>query len=166
MQPHQAVSWQEAVVLAYLGKADVLEHYDVHVSSPSTSIRLPAVVRLKKPIARTKKDVKFSRANIYARDDLRCQYCGERKHARALTYDHVFPFSRGGKTEWTNIVSACGPCNRRKANRTPEEAGMRLLKRPIAPRTLPLASIFALPKTIPSAWAPYLGERGAMSAMA
>jgi 5-methylcytosine-specific restriction endonuclease McrA len=161
MQPHQAVTWQEAVVLSYLGKAEVLEHYDAHVSSPSMTIRLPAVLRLKKPVSRHKKDVKFSRANLYARDDHRCQYCGEKKSPRVLTYDHVLPFSRGGKTEWTNIVTACGTCNRRKANRTPEEAGMHLIKRPIKPKALPLVTLFAMPRAIPSVWEPYLGATSA-----
>lgn len=156
MQPHQSVSWQEAVTLAFLDKAEVLEEYDASVSSPSMTVQIPAVLRLKKHVSRTKKDIKFSRINVYQRDDFRCQFCGEKKPQRALTYDHVVPFSRGGKTEWTNIVTACGPCNRRKGNRTPDEAGMHLMKRPVKPKVLPLVTAFVLPKTIPPQWLPYL----------
>ena len=163
MQPHQSVVWQEAVTLVFLGKAEALEHHDAVVSSPSVTIRLPAVARLKKTVSRMKKDVKFSRLNVYARDGFRCQFCGEKKAQRLLTYDHVLPFSRGGKTEWTNIVTACGSCNRRKANRTPEEANMRLLQRPVRPKALPLVSAFALPNVVPAEWLPYLQHDAAHS---
>jgi 5-methylcytosine-specific restriction endonuclease McrA len=156
MQPHMTASWQESVTLVYLDKAEALEQYDATVSSPSMTIQIPAVVRLKKRVARMKKDVKFSRANVYQRDEHRCQFCGEKKSTRQLTYDHVKPFSRGGKTDWTNIVTACGDCNRRKANRTPEEAGMRLLKQPVKPRALTLSGVFALPRSVPAQWLPYL----------
>ena len=156
MQPHQTISWEEAITLVYLDKAEALEHYDATVSSPSMTLHIPAVIRLKKKVALRKKDVKFSRANVYERDGYRCQFCGEKKSARQLTYDHVVPYSRGGKTEWTNIVTACGTCNRRKANRTPEEAGMRLLKKPIVPKALPLSGVFALPRIVPPSWLPYL----------
>jgi 5-methylcytosine-specific restriction endonuclease McrA len=158
MQPHQSIEWQEAVTLVFLGKVEALEHYDAVVSSPSVTVHIPAVARLKKHVSRTKRDVKFSRMNVYTRDGFRCQFCGEKKAQRLLTYDHVVPFSRGGKTEWTNIVTACGGCNRRKANRTPEEAGMRLLKRPVRPKALPLAGVFALPSVVPVQWLPYLEE--------
>lgn len=156
MQPHQSIIWQEAVTLVYLDKAEVLEEYEATVSSPSMTVSIPAVLRLKKRVARTKKDVKFSRANLYQRDEHRCQYCGDKKSTRQLTYDHVKPFSRGGKTDWLNIVTACGECNRKKANRTPEEAGMHLLNKPTKPRMLTLSGIFALPSVVPPQWLPYL----------
>ena len=72
-----------------------------------------------------------SRKNIYVRDGHRCQYCGSRFESVALTLDHIVPRSRGGRSEWGNLVAACSKCNHRKADRTPEEAGMRLLRRPL-----------------------------------
>lgn len=157
MAPHQSIDWQEAVTLVFLGKAELLEHYDATVSSPSVTLHIPAVLRLKKAIARMKKDVKFSRASVYQRDGHRCQYCGEKKATRALTYDHVVPFSRGGPTTWNNIVTSCAACNLRKRNRTPEEAGMKLLSHPVRPNALPLVGLFALPSEVPEQWLPYLG---------
>lgn len=156
MAPHQSIDWQMAVTLVFLGKAEVLEEYEATVSSPSVTIQLPAVVRLKKHVSRMKKDVKFSRSNIYERDGYRCSYCGERKPTSQLNYDHVVPRSRGGKTVWENIVTSCIRCNLRKDNKTPEEAGMHLRRKPVRPRTLPLASVFALPKEVPEQWMPYL----------
>jgi len=164
MQPHQSVVWQEAVTLVFLGKAEALEHHDAVVSSPSITIQLPAVARLKKTVSRMKKDVKFSRLNVYARDGFRCQFCGEKKAQRLLTYDHVLPFSRGGKTEWTNIVTACQDCNLRKGARTPEQAGMRLLSRPVQPRWVPAVTITVSSRSVPEAWRDYLYWTGELSA--
>jgi 5-methylcytosine-specific restriction endonuclease McrA len=158
MQPHQIVAWPEAICALYLGKAEVLEEYAEKIRGPSISMNIPAVMRLKKPVTRVKRDVKFSRLNVYTRDDFRCQFCGAKRPARELTYDHVLPFSRGGKTDWENIVTACGRCNRKKGNRTPEEAGMQLLKRPARPKSLPLVRCFALPRVVPAQWQPYLGD--------
>src|ERR1700686_1046450 len=137
MHPHRVTEWHESISLALSRKADVLEEYDEVVRSPSITVQIPAVLRLKKNLARPKTDEKFSRSNVYTRDQWTCQYCGEKKTPRQLTYDHVLPFSKGGKTDWHIIVSACGRCNRRKANKTPEKAGMRLLKHPVKPRSLP-----------------------------
>lgn len=156
MAPHELIVWQDAVTRVFLGKAEVLEEYEVAVSSPSVTIQLPAVLRLKKLITRTKRDVKFSRANLYQRDQYRCQYCSTKKAASHLNYDHVLPRSRGGKTVWENIVTSCIKCNLRKDNRTPEEAGMHLLKRPTKPASLPLTSVIALPREVPEQWLPYL----------
>ena len=156
MQPHQTASWEEAVTLVYLRKAEALEHYDATVSSPSITLRIPAVVRLKTMLVRFKSDVKFSRINVYTRDGFRCQYCGRKRPMKGLNYDHVLPRAKGGKTNWENIVSSCLECNERKDCRTPEEAGMRLLKRPIRPKSLPVASVFVLPRELPDVWKPYL----------
>ncbi len=136
----------------------MLEHYDAFVSSPSVRLQVPAVVRLRKMIARVKADVKFSRINVYTRDGFRCQYCGLKRTTKHLNYDHVLPRSQGGKTVWDNIVTSCISCNLRKDCRTPEQAGMRLLKRPTKPKTLPLSGTFVLPKDVPGPWMPYLGQ--------
>ena len=89
-----------------------------------------------------KRGVKFSRNNVFARDDFRCQYCGARKSARELNYDHVVPRVQGGKTVWENIVASCYDCNGMKRGRTPEQAGMKLLRAPVKPRSLPMTTLF------------------------
>jgi len=137
--PHKIVPWEAAVTLVYLGKAEVVVSYDEEIRSPSTAIKLPAVLRLKKKTATTKRGVKFSRINVYLRDDFTCQYCSVKQPVRGLTYDHVIPRAQGGRTEWENIVTACYPCNSAKGNRTPDQAGMFPRRDPIKPASLPLA---------------------------
>ena len=81
--------------------------------------------------------VRFSRENVYLRDQGRCQYCAESVTRSVATYDHVLPRAQGGRTIWENIVTACGACNAKKGPRTPLEAGMPLRKPPYRPRELP-----------------------------
>ena len=166
MSPHSATDWKEAIVLTYTKKATVLEEYEATVSSPSMTLQIPAVVLLRKHLSRLKHEVKFSRSNVYQRDGYRCQFCGDEFAARDLTYDHVIPRSRGGRTTWENIATSCKPCNSRKDDRTPHEAGMRLLSQPVKPKSLPLsATIFVLPKHVPKLWLPYLEGHRTMRAV-
>ena len=160
MAPHKIISWERAVVLVVLGKVEVLEEYDEEIRSRNLALRTPAVVRLKKGGAATKHVVRFSRINVYTRDGFRCQYCGERKPMRDLNYDHVIPRVRGGRTVWENIVTSCYDCNEKKAHRTPDEAGMRLLRKPFKPKTLPLSYLQIDRRTIPEAWEPYCARHG------
>jgi len=156
-QPHSIAAWHESVTAVLTRKATVLEEYDSEIRSPSLTLRTPAVIVLRKQLSRVKHDVKFSRRNVYARDGHECQFCGCAFEARELTYDHVLPRCRGGRTTWENIVTSCKKCNERKSNRTPQEAGMRLLSHPVRPKSLPLsATVFVLPKHVPEVWAPYL----------
>ena len=94
--------------------------------------------------------------NIYARDNYRCQYCGAKCTIDELTYDHVVPRSAGGKTTWENIVSACYTCNRRKANRTPAQAGMALRSTPARPTWMPSVQIRVSARSVPDAWRDYV----------
>jgi 5-methylcytosine-specific restriction endonuclease McrA len=155
MAPHRVITWQRAVVLLYLGKVEVLEEYDDHIVAPSITLRTPAVVRLTQGSVSTKHKVRFSRVNVFTRDGFRCQYCGDRKAMDSLNYDHVVPRVRGGKTVWENIVTSCYACNDRKGSRTPEEAGMNLLRKPFKPASLPLAPIVRPGKEVPSSWRNY-----------
>lgn len=159
MAVHQTVSWQDAICLVYQDKAAVLEEYEATVSSPSVTLRVPAVVRLKRTIARVKTAPKFSRVSIYTRDGYRCQYCGLKKTVKQLNYDHVVPRSQGGLTVWENIVTSCIKCNLHKDCRTPDQAGMRLLKRPIRPKSLPMTGTFLVPASPPELWVPYLDKQ-------
>ena len=163
MAPHRVITWQRAIVLFYLGKVEVLEEYDECIVAPSITLRTPAVVRLTKGCVSKKNKVRFSRANVFTRDGFRCQYCGERKRMDALNYDHVVPRVRGGKTVWENIVTSCYACNDRKGSRSPDEAGMRLLRKPFKPTFLPLVPVVPSGKDVPSSWAHYVGDppRGA-----
>ena len=106
-EPLKIINWKRAVSLFLLGKVEVLEEYSREIHSVSFAIKLPSVVRLLKMVKRPNSPVKFSRQNIYARDKYRCQYCGMRFPSEEFTYDHIIPKSRGGKTEWTNIVTCC-----------------------------------------------------------
>src|ERR1700733_9138337 len=138
MMPHKVISWQTAVTMSFLGKVEVVAEYDEQIRSPTLAIRAPAVVRLKRPMGGMKRGVKFSRINVFTRDEFRCQYCGERKGPHELNYDHVVPRVQGGQTVWENIVTSCYDCNAMKRGRTPDQAGMKLLRRPVKPKWLPI----------------------------
>lgn len=155
-EPIKIISWQRAMTLLTLDKVDVVETYDANVRATSVIVQVPAVVRLRKTFRRHAKLVKFSRVNIYARDGYRCQYCGDKCAVNELTYDHVVPRSRGGKTSWENIVSCCYACNRTKANRTPAEAKMRLLATPVRPSWVPAVQIRVSTASMPDAWRDYV----------
>jgi 5-methylcytosine-specific restriction endonuclease McrA len=155
-EPIKIISWQRAVTLLSLDKVEVVEEYEAEIRAPSIIVRVPAVVRLRKTFRRHAKPVKFSRVNIYARDRHRCQYCATKCSIDELTYDHVIPRSHGGKTTWENIVSACYACNRRKANRTPAQAGMKLLSTPARPTWMPSVQIRVSTRSVPQAWRDYV----------
>jgi 5-methylcytosine-specific restriction endonuclease McrA len=162
MSPHRLIDWQDAVQDWTLGKVEILETYDEIISSagsetnPPIVIGMPLVVRLVRGVANYKKGIKFSRVNVFTRDGFRCQYCGKQKDMNELNYDHVVPRLHGGKTTWENIATSCYPCNDRKGSRTPEQAGMRLLRKPYKPKTLPMTShIFNIRDPHPR-MAPYL----------
>ncbi|CAN95762.1 HNH endonuclease [Sorangium cellulosum] len=161
MVPHKVIPWQTAVTMSFLGKVEVIEVYDDVIRSPSLSIKAPAVVRLKRPTLGMKRGVKFSRLNVLLRDGFRCQYCGVQKVARELNYDHVIPRVQGGKTVWDNIVASCYACNSAKRGRTPEQAGMKLLRAPVKPKWLPPAPVMGLSeRRIPEVWAGYCASSG------
>ena len=134
-EPIKVISWQRAITLLTLGKVEVIEEYDADVRATSLIVKIPAVVRLLRAFRRHAKPVKFSRVNIYARDGYRCQYCGGRCSVSELTYDHVVPRARGGRTEWTNVVTACEPCNLSKGHRLPRDSGVWPLHPPYQPST-------------------------------
>ena len=155
-EPVKIVSWQRAITMLFLGKAEVIEEYDRDIKATSIVIKIPAVVRLLNAFRRHKKPVKFSRINIYGRDKYTCQYCGVKHSIGELTYDHVVPRAQGGKTTWTNIATCCEICNRRKANRTPDQAGMRLLKTPVQPTSAPALVVVVSRESVPDAWRDYM----------
>lgn len=161
--PHAILSWEDAICLVYQEKVVVMEEYDQTISSPTVTYYIPAVIQLKTAVPTMKKGVKFSPMNIHTRDGFRCQYCGERKLLKELNLDHVVPRKQGGKTCWENIVTSCIPCNSRKGCRTPEQAGMRLLRKPARPHSLPLHAVYVDSNRIPEIWTSYLDLAKAQS---
>ena len=158
-EPIQVVSWRRAIRMLFQEKVEVVAEYDKEIRSVTVTIKLPSVLRLLSYInvKRYHHQVKFSRANIYVRDQHRCQYCGRRLPPVELTYDHVIPVARGGKKNWENIVTCCRDCNRRKGDHTPEEVGLKLLRPPKAPSGFPHKMHFLLSRTKPpDSWKSYI----------
>lgn len=147
--------------MLFLNKIEVVQEYDEVLASPSIRMKMPAVVRLKRALGSIKRGVKFSRLNVLTRDNFKCQYCGEKKQFHELNYDHVTPRSQGGRTNWENIISACFSCNRRKGNRTPEQAGMTLLSKPYRPKSLPLPGPLLETQQVNPAWESWVGTSAA-----
>ena len=110
-------AWRDAITAVFKDHVSVVAEYDKWVSSPSTKMRLPSVVALRDYIP-MRKQVAFTRFNLFLRDRFSCQYCGNCFDAKDLTFEHVIPRSKRGETSWTNIVAACDPCNAKKDNRT------------------------------------------------
>ena len=117
------------------------EPHPESIRTVSFRIRVPRVILLMIFDRLPKKEVKFTRHNIFERDKDTCQYCGRVSDRRDLNLDHVIPRDQGGPTTWENIVCSCVECNTRKANRTPQEAGMRLIRRPKRPKRRPFVQI-------------------------
>ena len=157
-EPLRVVPWQKAITLLFQGKVEVVALHDREIRGVTVRLRLPSVlrllrhVRMKRPFA----DIPFSRANVFARDEHTCQYCCLRLPPSQLTFDHVLPVARGGQKGWDNIVTCCIPCNRRKGDRTPEEAGMPLSRRPRRPSALPHLQAGFLGPRAPESWRDFL----------
>ncbi len=113
-------SWQEAVKAVFLDRVNIVSEYERLVHSPSFEMKLPSVVCLKTYV-RPALYPAFTRFNVFLRDKFSCQYCGSMEE---LTFDHLIPRSKGGRTSWDNVVTACAPCNLAKGNDMPEEVGM------------------------------------------
>jgi 5-methylcytosine-specific restriction endonuclease McrA len=154
-EPMHVVSLRRAVALVLQDKAHLVEISERSVRSPSLALPEPSVIRLRgrAPVAR-QRVLPLSRSAVLARDAYTCQYCGLTLPAGRLTIDHVLPQSRGGGWSWTNLVAACPACNAAKANRTPEEAGMALLRPPGKPIGVQAALLHDAQRN--PAWRPYL----------
>lgn len=156
-EPLKVVNWQKAMTLLFQGKVEVLEEHDEFVHTVRFTYKLPSILRLNHFVkTRAHSYIRFSRENIYTRDEYCCQYCGGRFHPKQLTLDHVLPAVQGGKKNWTNIVTACISCNQVKGGRTPTEAGMKLLKKPTVPTWLPKVQVKFTLAQAPDSWRTYL----------
>ena len=125
------------------------------VHTISIRVRIPRVILLLFFDKLPAKDVKFTRQNVFERDKNTCQYCGHKFDRKDLNLDHVVPRQHGGLTSWTNVVCSCIDCNRRKANRTPEQASMHLVRKPRKPRWRPFLEI-QFSRTVDHSWRHFL----------
>lgn len=167
------IDWQKSITWYYRS----LSVYNSHIEIVSfhnndfiqgtngQKFKIPSIIRVLKYINLNNQPVKFSRKNLFIRDNFTCQYCGIKKDISQLTYDHVIPKSqwtnKASPTNWNNIVTACAVCNRKKANRTPTIANMPLLTQPIKPnktyKYLPITTyLTTIDNRIPSDWKTYL----------
>ncbi|GAB4128309.1 MAG: HNH endonuclease [Raineya sp.] len=147
-------SIQKAFILVYLNKADIVsESPQGGIKTVSRTFPRPSVIRLHKYVHLPYKGVVLSRQNVFKRDNYQCQYCGA---TTDLTLDHVLPRSRGGKSSWTNLVTACKTCNSKKGDLTPEEAQMPLNRKPFKPSFIMFLRDFS--GKIEKEWELYLGK--------
>jgi len=150
-EPLSVVPSRRAACLVLADKADIIEDDGTHLHAATLSVPNPVVIRLRYVVKvpyhlRTA----MSRRAVFVRDEHCCQYCGQ----TADSIDHILPRSRGGEHIWENVAAACRPCNLRKRDRTPDEAGMRLLRPCRAPRGTAWVTLGLL--GVPEAWQPYL----------
>jgi 5-methylcytosine-specific restriction endonuclease McrA len=141
-EPISVVSTRRAVVLLLKEKAEVIEAAEAELRAESCTIRMPLVIRLVYYVRIPYKvSLPVTRRTVLARDHYTCQYCGRQPPRKDLTIDHIVPRSRGGRTSWENVVTACQRCNGHKGNRTPDEASLLLLSDPARPRYVALALV-------------------------
>ena len=152
-QSHSFQSWREVSE----ARARFKHPDDDYIRTMTFEIQVPRVIRVLTYDRLPRARVKFNRRNLFARDGNRCQYCGKRFPAAELSLDHVLPRSRGGGMDWENIVCACVRCNVRKGGRTPGEAGMRLIKPPVRPRSSPSLGVKLANRKYQS-WKTFLDE--------
>jgi len=151
-QPLNVCNARRAIVLLGLGKAELMSNGRGDIHTITQTVPVPSVIRLMHMIKRPLLRRRLSRHSVFYRDSFSCQYCG--RQTRTLTLDHIIPRSKGGPHVWTNVVSACIPCNHRKAGSTPAEADMRLRQKPGPPRPDPYA-LFRQ-RTILEEWLPFI----------
>ncbi len=145
------------MILLFQGKVDVLEEHETSVRTVRFTLKLPSILKLRRYVKTFSQSyIRFSRENIYVRDGHKCQYCNERFAPKNLTLDHVKPIVQGGEKTWENIVTACMDCNQSKGGRTPQQAGMKLLKKPTVPQWLPTVQVRLSYAQAPSSWKIYL----------
>jgi len=151
-EPLSVCSARRAIVLVFEGKAEMLVPADgLRLRTVRTSFALPSVVRLWSYKKVPYKRIMLTRKNVILRDDNRCQYCGTNKGP--MTVDHVVPRTLGGAETWTNLVCACARCNNKKGNRTPDQANMKLMRRPVRPSYI---TFIQRNYGVSDQWRPYL----------
>lgn len=147
---------EKAFILVFLNKAELIaEDASKAINTITKNFPMPSIIRLFQYVNLPYRGVILSRQNVFKRDSGRCQYCGS---TRDLTLDHVLPRSKGGKTSWDNLITACKSCNSRKGDRTPQEAQMPLRYAPYKPTFLMFLRDFS--GKVDTNWEPYLTSKG------
>lgn len=157
-EPVSLISPERAITLWYSGKVTIVAERDITWRSVSVAIRVPSIVRLVnyvRGLTGRREIVKLTRKNILLRDNYTCQYCGKSAGPERLNIDHVIPKGQGGKSEWTNLVASCVPCNSAKDCKTPKQAGMSLKRKPKKPDFM-VFTIHRHIKNVPEDWRSYL----------
>lgn len=163
-EPIDRVPWQQVFTKMFgAGGVQVVEYHDeklVHSNGGLKEWKVPSIVRFIDAVTPTIKGIKFSRENIYTRDQGRCQYCGVKVAYDDFEFEHVIPRSRGGTTTWENIVVACTGCNQKKGNKTPKEASMKMLSTPRKPDHLKGKKRITLSWSpgMPESWRSYMRD--------
>ena len=132
--PMMVCTAKRAICLGILNKVDILANYEEKINSPSITLNLPSVIKIRNFVRYDNLSVDLNRKNILSRDEHICQYCGDKN--LPLTIDHILPKGRGGQDSWENLVTACKSCNQKKGNQTPNEANMTLKRKPKRPNRL------------------------------
>jgi len=145
-QPLNVTNVRRAIILVFLGKADVLHTDSKSIKTLHETIEAPSVVRLKHHVRRPAPEIHLSRRSILARDDYTCQYCG--KTGTELTVDHIIPKRMGGQSTWDNLVCCCRHCNVKKGDRSVKECGFKLRRPPMRPKYIPYISLTRYTTTI------------------
>jgi 5-methylcytosine-specific restriction endonuclease McrA len=144
--PLSVFSWKDAVRASMTDNFEVLDRYEQTVRSPNLEIRLPSVLLLRNYVSNNNRPATLTRWNLFLAHRFRCAMCNKRFRSEDLTFEHVIPQSRGGKSTWSNLVPACEPCNSKKGNRTPAEAvkiGIVFRNKPYHPTRAQLNAIGA-----------------------
>ena len=150
--PLSTLTWQESIKLVWLDRINVLEwHEDWQVHSPNITMTVPSVI-MTREFVKQRVNTSFNRSNVYLRDNYICQYCKQMFGHKDLTLDHVVPKSKGGKTEWTNVVSACRKCNNDKASHT----HIKPYKQPRKPDFLQLVNGVNIKHIVHEIWLKYI----------
>lgn len=173
--PLTIVNWEKAMVWAFRSQVnncvDILHHYtDDYIIGATKKFPIPAVIKINFFYKRFNQRVRFSRKNLFLRDNYTCQYCHVQKDRKYLTYDHIIPRGQWHKykpeqigTNWKNVVTACKKCNSQKGNKTPAQANMPLKKEPKEPQNnekyLPVTEHILTISNIPEEWKIYLPKR-------
>lgn len=147
------ISVERAMILLLTQKVEILHaKVDKYIRTINEKFPFPEVVKLKFFVYVRRRDLVPTKKNIMQRDKNICQYCGSNKH---LTIDHIMPVSRGGMNTWGNMVTACFKCNNKKGNKTPEEAGMKLMSEPKRPTQLHVMKDYSKSNNLDS-WSDYI----------
>ena len=151
------IGFRKLIKLIIKQKVDIVSTWDEEINWVSGKIKLPAVVRMTYYVPRARIRSKFNRVGVFRRDLYQCLYCGIAVTPSKITLDHILPTSLGGESTWLNAASACTDCNARKANKTPEQAGMRLLHQPTIPE-ITLTTEYILMQPQHPSWADYFSD--------